>query len=129
MRIHYKKRQLNFNLIFGILWLTYFLIQFFFIDEFHWINYGWIIISFVYFGIYFYQKKFKYVTIDNGKMTVNGPFGKHINLTEIKQIKKFAGDYILKTDKQELIISTEIMDPNSLAKLNAELNKLNIEWT
>jgi len=59
---------------------------------------------------------------------VNGPFGKKLILTEIKRIKKFAGDYILKTDEKELTINTQIIDPNSLAELNAELKKLNVEW-
>ena len=128
MKIQYKKRQLNFNLIFGIIWLTYFLIQLIFDEEIHWIDYGWILISLAYFGIYFYQKKYKYVSIENGILTVNGPLGKKLNLTEIKRIKKFAGDYILKSDKKDLTINTQIIDPNSLAELNAKLEKLNVEW-
>ncbi len=51
-----------------------------------------------------------------------------MNLTEIKQIKKFAGFYILKTDRKEFKINTQIIDPDSLAELNAELEKLNVEW-
>jgi hypothetical protein len=68
------------------------------------------------------------VSIENGILTVNGPFGKKLNLNEIKQIKKFAGDYIIKTEKKELTINTQIIDPNSLVELNAELEKLNVEW-
>ena len=68
------------------------------------------------------------MSIENGILTVNGPIGKKLNLTEIKRIKKFAGDYILKTDKKELTINTQIIDPNSLAELNAVLGKLNVEW-
>ncbi|RYM35408.1 hypothetical protein ES731_15470 [Psychroflexus gondwanensis] len=128
MRIQYKKRQLNFNLIFGIIWLSYFFVKLFFDDKLDWIDYGWILISLAYLLTYFYQKKYKYVTIENGILTVNGPFGKKLNLTEIKRIKKFAGDYILKTDKEELTINTQIIEPNSLAELNAELEKLKIEW-
>jgi len=128
MKIQYKKRQLNFNLIFGIIWLTYFLVKLIFDEEIHWIDYGWILISLAYFGIYFYQKKYKYVSIENGILTVNGPFGKKLNLNEIKRIKKFAGDYIIKTDNKELTINTQIIEPNSLAELNAELEKLNVEW-
>jgi hypothetical protein len=60
---------------------------------------------------------------------VNGPLGKKLKLTEIKRIKKFAGDYILKTDKKELTINTQFIEPNSMVELNAELEKLNIEWT
>ncbi len=81
-----------------------------------------------YFAIYFYQKKYKYLTIENGILTVNGPFGKNIKLTEIKQIKKFAGDYIVKTDKKELIINIQTIAPNSLTELSNELEKLNVEW-
>jgi hypothetical protein len=49
-------------------------------------------------------------------------------MTEIKRIKKFAGDYILKADKKELTINTQIIDPKSLVELNIELEKLNVEW-
>ena len=127
MKIEYKKRQLNINLIFGFILLTYFTIRLL-IDEVHWIDYGWIIISLTYFINYFYQKKYKYVTIENGIINVNGPFGKKLKLNEIKRIKKFAGDYILKADKKELTINTQVIDPNSLTELNQELEKLNVEW-
>ena len=128
MKIQYKKRQLNFNLIYGIIWLTYFLVKLIFNEELHWIDYGWILISLTYFGTYIYQKKFKYVSIENEILIVNGPLGKKLNLTEIKRIKKFAGDYIIKTDKKELTINTQIIDQDSLAELNTELEKLNVEW-
>ena len=82
----------------------------------------------MYLGLYFYQRNYKYLTIENGIINLNGPFGEKINLTEIKRIKKFAGDYIIKTDKKELTINTQIIDPSSLAELNAELEKLNVEW-
>jgi hypothetical protein len=47
----------------------------------------------------FYQRQNKYLTIENG-FKENSPFGKKINLTDIKQIKKFAGDYIIKKQKK-----------------------------
>lgn len=49
-----------------------------------------------------------------------------MNLSEIKQIKKFTGDYILKTDKKELTINTEYLDPKSREKLVGELKKLEV---
>ena len=128
MKIQYKKRKLNFNLFFGILWLILFLSQLFFDKEINWIDYS-LFISLVYFGTYFYQMKYKYVSINNGILTVDGPFGKNINLNEIKGIKKFAGDYIIKTEKKAFRINTQVIDPHSLAKLNAELEKLNLEWS
>jgi hypothetical protein len=51
------------------------------------------------FKFIFYQRQNKYLTIENGFIKENSPFGKKINLTDIKQIKKFAGDYIIKNRK------------------------------
>jgi hypothetical protein len=128
MKIGYKKKHLNVNLILGLVWLIWFFVGVFGKEKPNWTDYGWIVISLMYFGLYFYQKNYKYLTIENGIINVNGPFGKKLILTEIKRIKKFAGDYILKTDEKELTINTQIIDPNSLAELNAELEKLNVEW-
>ena len=128
MKIGYKKRQLNVNLIFGLIWLVWFFVGVFGKEELNWTDYGWIFIPLMYLGLYLHQKNYKYLTIENGIINVNGPFGKKLNLTEIKRIKKFAGDYILKTDKSELTINTQIIDPKSLTKLNTELKKLNVEW-
>jgi len=128
MKAKYKKRQLNVNLILGVLWMAYFLMQLYFVDELHWTDYGWIVISLAYFGIYVYQKEYKYVTIENGFIIVNGPLGKKIKLNDIKRIKTFAGDYILKTDKKELTINTGSIAESDLAELNTELKKMDISW-
>ena len=129
MKIKYKPKHLNLNLIFGLFWLIWFFIGVFGKEEPNWTDYGWIVISLMYLGMYFYQKNYNYLSIENGIINVNGPFGKKLNLTEIKWIKKFAGDYILKTDEKELTINTQIINQSSLAELNAELEKLNVEWT
>ena len=128
MKIAYKKKHLNVNLILGLVWSVWFFVGVFGKEEPNWTDYGWIFFSLMYLGLYFYQKNYTYLTIQNGIIKVNGPFGKKLNLTEIKRIKKFAGDYIIKTDKKELTINTQIIDPNSLAELNTELKKLNVEW-
>lgn len=52
---------------------------------------------------------------------------KKIELSKIKQIEKFAGEYILKTDKTELTINMKLIDTNSLTELNAVLDNLKIE--
>ena len=131
MKIRYKKRKLRINLIFGLFWLVFAIIQLFIFDyeSKSWIKYGWLGISLMYIIMYFYEYFNQYLTIENGIIKMNSLFGKKMNLTEIKQIKKFAGDYILKTDKAELTINTQIIEPNSLAELNTELEKVNVEWT
>ena len=130
MRIRYKKRLLNIEFNFRNYMVS--LVLYFGVlrkKTLNWTDYGWIVISLMYLGMYFYQKNYNYLTIENGIIKVNGPFGKKLNLIEIKRIKKFAGDYILKTDEKELAINTQIINPSSLAELNAELEKLNVEWT
>ena len=52
---------------------------------------------------------------------------KKINLNEIKRIKKFAGEYILKTDSTELKINTDLIEEKSLSELNTVLENLNLE--
>ena len=128
MNIHYRKKQRKVYLISGIGWLVIGIIQVTFDEKLKGFNFGWFILSGVYLIMYFYQKRGKYLTLENGIINVNGPFGKKLILTEVKRIKKFAGDYILKTDEKELTINTQIIDPNSLVELNAELEKLNVEW-
>lgn len=128
MKIQYKKRQLNINLILGIVWLAFVLTKLITDEKFTWFDYGWVLIALLYFGIYFYQKKYHYLCIENGVLIVNGPLGTKINLTEIKQIKKFAGDYIVKTNNKQVTINTQIIDPKALEKLNTALESLNVEW-
>lgn len=126
MKIRYNNKYLNHSLIFGTLWLIISLLGIFIKENPYWTDYVFLIISFLYLGTYFYGKRNKYLTIENGQISVNNLFGKKISLTEIKQIKKFAGDYILKTDKTELTINTQIIDEKSLAELNSELEKLEL---
>jgi hypothetical protein len=128
MRIKYKKRQLNVNLVFGVLWLAFGLLSLFTKENTSWTDYGYLVISVMYFALYYYQRQQGYLMIENGVMRINGSFGKKIELTDIKEIKKFAGDYIIKTDKKELGINTQLMDPKSLVALDEELAKLNVLW-
>ena len=88
MKIGYKKRQLNVNLIFGLIWLVWFFVGVFGKEELNWTDYGWIFIPLMYLGLYLHQKNYKYLTIENGIITVNGPFGKKLNLTKKKRKKK-----------------------------------------
>jgi hypothetical protein len=128
MKIHYQKKRLHTSLLLGVLWLTISTIGIFTKENRSWTDFGFFLISILYFGMYFYEKKNQYLTLDTHFLSLNQPFGKKIELSELIQIKKFAGDYILKTAKTELRINTQIIDSKSLSELDAELNKLNVEW-
>jgi hypothetical protein len=111
-----------------IFWLIFGVINLFFNNFGKWTTYTWLGISSMYIVIYSFDYFNQYLTIQNGIIKENHLFGKKIELTEIKEIKKFAGDYIIKTEKGEMTINTQIIDPNSLAHLNSELEKLKVEW-
>lgn len=128
MKIAYKKRHLNINLIMGIVWGVWFGVQFFTDEIIKWFDFGWLFISLFYLGMYAYQKHYQYLNIENGTLKVNGPFGKKVDIDQIRRIKKFAGDYILKTDSKELTINTQIIDPNSMTDLDATLHQLDVDW-
>ena len=129
MRIGYKKKQLKLNLIMGIVWLIYGIIVVIFNEDVNWFKYCWFVFSAIYLIMYFYQKRKKYLTLENGIIKQNWPFGKKMNLNEIKRIRHFAGDYILKSDNKELTIYIQLIDEKSLLELKSELKKLNAEWS
>ena len=111
-----------------IFWLIFGVLNLIFNDFGKWTTYSLLGISAMYIAIYSFNYFNQYLTIHDNVIKENYLFGKKIDLAEIKQIKKFAGDYILKTDNTELTINTQIIDPNSFAELNSELEKLNVEW-
>ena len=116
------------NFIFGLFWLVNALLGIFTKENFKWIDYGFLAVSAIYFVMYFYQKKEKYLTIENGIIKENWPFGKQLNLNEIIQIKHFAGDLILKSENKQMTINGELIDDANFLNLKLELQKLNVKW-
>lgn len=128
MKIEYKKKQVNLNLFLGVLWLANAFIQTVVNKNPSWFDYIWYFLSGFYLLTYFYQKNEKYLTIENGIIKQNWPFGKKMNLDEIKRIRHFAGEYILKSELQRMKINIDLIDEKSLSDLKTELKKLNVEW-
>jgi hypothetical protein len=128
MKIKYRTKQLNFNLFSGLLWLVLGSLRLFTEENYYWMDYWFLALSFFYLGTYFYEKKQGYLTLEQGVISRNRPFGKRIPLNEVTRIKKFAGDFILKTNQLELTINTQIIDEKSLVLLIKELELQHIEW-
>jgi hypothetical protein len=128
MRIRYKKKQVTLNLFLGIIWLVNGIIQTVINESPNWFDYIWFLLSGFYLLIYFYQKKEKYLTIENGIIKQNWPFGKKMNLNDLKQIRHFAGEYILKSELEKMKINIDLIEEQSLSELKTELKKLNVEW-
>ena len=127
MTIAYKKKYLNINLIYALLF-TVTLFPFTLNSAESWMLIIGILTPTSFIAKYFYQKQKKYLTIEDERIRVNNIFGKGINLNEIKTIEKYAGDYILKTGNKKLKIDTTIIEPTELSNLNCVLKKLNVKF-
>ncbi|WP_136468279.1 hypothetical protein [Flagellimonas onchidii] len=125
MKIRFKKKRLYSNLILGIIWTGLGLYNLLEEDNLRTFDYGYLAIGVLYLAHYIYDLTNQYLTIENG-MIWKHAFGKKIRLDEISWIKKFAGDYILKTESKELHIDTNLIKESSLTKLNKTLEELNL---
>ena len=127
MKIRYKKKRLRINLLIVIAWGIPVVLTAFFISQRRWTDYVNIVLFFFYTINFIYEYKNQYLTIADDTITENLLFQtKKMNLNEIIKVKNFAGDYILKTSQKELIINTQIIDPDSLIDLNAVLEQLEL---
>ena len=116
--------HLRWKFIFGLFWLILGIISITNNSE-NYFNYGYLIASLLYFGIYFFKNKYQYLTIEDGSIILNNFFSQSINFAELKQIKKKGKRYMLQSEKNELIIDTTLIDKNSLKDLKVILKNLN----
>ena len=120
IQIRYKRLHLRWIFVFGLFWLILGVIAI--TNNFeNYFNYGYLIAALLYFGIYFFKIKKQYLTFENNVITLNKLIPKKINLADLKQLKKSEGDYILKSDIEELYIKTRLIDKNSRKDLNTIL--------
>lgn len=126
LKIRYTKKRLRTNLIVGLVWLGLGMAYWLFDLIDFWLNYYPFVLAFLYLGLYLYERQNQYLTITEDQIKINDLFGKRIHISQINRIKKFAGDYKLITDKKEMKIDTQIIDPDSLEDLNGILAKLNL---
>lgn len=123
MKIPFRRKHFNYFLIIGLLWLIFGALLRILQPE-HLYSYGYLILGTIYVAVYISMKKKDYLTIENGILTKHNVFSSQkIKLAEITTVKEFAGDYIVKTNHDELVVNTQIIDQYALSKLNTELNK------
>ena len=79
-------------------------------------------------SFYLFIKTKHYLIIENNIIKQHYIFGKKMELSEIKSIKHFAGEYILRTDKRKMRIDIGSIEKNSLLDLKGELKKLDVQW-
>ena len=110
----------------GIFWILLFIVGVLFSDRKNVFFYLNLIMGLIH--IYLYLKVKYYLSIENNEIKQNYIFGKKIDLSEIKSIKHFAGEYILRTKKRKLKITIDLIEKSSLVDLKGELKKLDAQW-
>mgnify|MGYP000686686033 FL=1 len=126
MKILYNKKRHKYELFQGIFWILLFVLGILFSDRKNVFFYLYLIMGLIH--IYLHLKVKHYLSIENNIIKQNYIFGKKINLSEIKSIKHFAGEYILRTDKRKMRIDIGSIEKSSLAELRDELKKLDVQW-
>jgi hypothetical protein len=128
MKIRFKKKRLYMSALLGIVWTGLGIYNIIEDENLRWMDYVYLLVGILYIGHYLFDFKNQYLRIESGTIRKNRlyGYGKKINLNEINSIKKFAGDYTLKTDTQKLKINTELIEEKSLAELNEILQNLNL---
>ncbi|MDC0107272.1 hypothetical protein OAI60_03145 [Flavobacteriaceae bacterium] len=92
------------------------------------IRYFNITLALLYIAPYFYHKKVPFFTIQKGVFKQNWWFGKSIDSKDINEIKYFAGEYIIRSQKKELRIDTHIIDPRDQPLLTDFLRTHQDKW-
>ena len=87
---------------------------------------GYLMIAAMFMGSYFYERHYGYLTLQGDTIQKNTLIGKPIGLSEVRRIKKFAGDYILETETAKMTINTHIIAPDSLEMLDKALSLLEL---
>ena len=126
MKILYSKKSRKYDLFQGLFWILIGILGVFFSEKNNILFYLYTPMGFIY--LYLYIKVKYYLTIENNIIKQNYIFGKKMKLSEIKSIKHFAGEYILRTDTRKMIINLSWVDQNSHSELKGELKRLKAQW-
>ncbi len=121
----YNIKNLRYNIIVGGLFILLAGIELIASNEIRYFN---ITLALLYIAPYFYHKKVPFLTIQKGVLKQNWWFGKSIDSKDINEIKYFAGEYIIRSQKKELRIDTHIIDPRDQPLLTDFLRTHQDKW-
>ena len=127
MKINYTKKRIKNNLIFAILWTVLGFLNLNYNEGNSWWDYAFLFTGLLYWGSYFYEKRKQYLTIENNMLTKHSIFPKSIAITDIKKIRRFEGSYKIETSEKTLKINKDIMEAESLYKLDDYFKSLDLK--
>ena len=126
MKILYSKKRRKYDLFYIIFCLLIGMLSLFLSETNHMFIYLYMPLGLI--SLYRYIRVKYYLIIEKGILKQNYIFGKKMKLSEIKSIKHFAGEYILRIDKRKMRIDIGSIEKSSLAELRDELKKLDVKW-
>lgn len=126
MKILYIKKRRKYDLFYTIFCLLIGVLSLFFSETNHKFFYLYMPLGLI--SLYRYIKVKYYLIIEKDVLKQNYIFGKKMELSEIKSIKHFAGEYILRTDTRKMRIDIGSINQSSLLDLKGELKKLDVQW-
>lgn len=126
MKILYSKKRRKYDLFYIIFCLLIGMLSLFLSETNHMFIYLYMPLGLI--SLYRYIRVKYYLIIEKGILKQNYIFGKKIKLSEIKSVKHFAGEYILRTDTRKMRIDIGSVEKSSLAELRDELKKLDVQW-
>jgi len=125
IKLRYNIKNQRFYIIVGGLFILLAGIELIASNEIRYFN---ITLALLYIAPYFYHKKVPFLTIQKGVLKQNWWFGKSIDSKDINEIKYFAGEYIIRSQKKELRIDTHIIDPRDQPLLTDFLRTHQDKW-
>ena len=126
MKILYSKKRRKYDLFYTIFCLLIGILSLFFSETNHKFLYLYMPLGLI--SLYRYIKVKYYLIIEKDVLKQNYIFGKKMDLSYIKSIKHFAGEYILRTDTRKMKIDIGSIEKSSLVSLKGELKKLDVQW-
>ena len=121
--LRYKPKSINYNLIFGIIWLSLGIARVTLVQKDNFFFYGFIVFGICYLTMYFVMEYKQYATITDEVITKNGLLSKSILVKNITEIKEFAGDVIFKSAEKEITINTNFITEQSATQLKEYVHK------
>ena len=125
IKLRYNIKKQRYYIIAGGLFILLAGIELIASNEIRYFN---ITLALLYIAPYFYHKKVPFLTIQKGVLKQNWWFGKSIDSKDINEIKYFAGEYIIRSQKKELRIDTHIIDPRDQPLLTDFLRTHQDKW-
>lgn len=131
MEVRYKSKATrlyrNLGIFLIIINIVYLIVLYTENDNFHWSYFSNLFLGSLFLAYSAFMSHKPYVKIENGAISSYEPLKKEILFSEITEIKKFAGDIKIIAGEKEIIVSKDLVDENSMEKLESYLNELNLD--